>query len=625
MAFNLSGGTITQTGTDTDLGGLAGLGGVTTVGNADYTVYDIGTNQLVIQGTCTLTPEIECIVQSDGVSSLPAVDIENGGTLNIGAIISQSGFDRRPTGLAMHLENDASSFQPNSASLRVRSGGTLNWYGGTIFADGAVAFDDGATILIDHPNCVLDAYTATGVAQDPQIRQEATALTINGFTMIGYIMTLLANTTKLEGIVAQHSFEVFGLSSFATPENVFLEVRNYVAGGGNFIEFAYNNDRWIRAINCSSGSNFISTGHNSGGSANTGLHEARIETSFTATDADNVAVAGFGIYTIDRDHGNRLAANQVGTNPDYIADREYTAIESSGSADITTDGGVLIAAHHNTVGGGRFSANDIRDKRGEADDENDLFIWRIRKAGKLFSTLAVTMKGVGGVSPAITLFDNPAYTQTDVTAQNHTGISIQVGTFNLFGKTFSIKVVGNLTTNPSLTAEDIYHYLQYHLAQVSTTFNGELGGHWHELLKPFGSGYGTEIGAYTGARTVRGVCVVDEGDSEFPGIQRMQADDETFYIPPTTVSVQVSAVNQSGVPIEEASVYLETDPGGTPVLVGDTDSGGSISTAYSGVLPQAVRGHVRGPDGEITYDDEFALGGSITANGYAATAILNEE
>lgn len=98
----------------------------------------------------------------------------------------------------------------------------------------------------------------------------------------------------------------------------------------------------------------------------------------------------------------------------------------------------------------------------------------------------------------------------------------------------------------------------------------------------------------------------------------------TVNILAPTPPVTVTAVNAAQNPIAGAAVYLETSPGAAVVLNGVTDSGGAITTSYSGSTPQAVVGWVRSGSGPIAYID-FPLGGNITSSGYNQTAILQEE
>jgi hypothetical protein len=161
-----------------------------------------------------------------------------------------------------------------------------------------------------------------------------------------------------------------------------------------------------------------------------------------------------------------------------------------------------------------------------------------------------------------------------VAAQAHTGISISNGAVLRFGKTFSIEVVGNKTTNPGLTAEDIYHWLQANLASTAL-IDGLEGVLYHNMLKPFGAGYGTETGAYTGLKEIRGVSVVDENGDPFPGIVRMQADDGTFYTPPVNVFLTLTGLQDGS----EVRVY---EAGTTTEIAGqEVVNGGTFSSAVT--------------------------------------------
>ena len=61
MTFNLSGTTITQTWTDTDLSGLSGIAGITYTDTWVLKTYYTNTLNLVVNGTLTINPEIEML------------------------------------------------------------------------------------------------------------------------------------------------------------------------------------------------------------------------------------------------------------------------------------------------------------------------------------------------------------------------------------------------------------------------------------------------------------------------------------------------------------------------------------------------------------------------------------
>ena len=63
MSFTYSGGTLTQTGTDTSLAGLSGLTGVTHYNGPYFDNYTIdASTELVISGTVTIDTRLEQLV-----------------------------------------------------------------------------------------------------------------------------------------------------------------------------------------------------------------------------------------------------------------------------------------------------------------------------------------------------------------------------------------------------------------------------------------------------------------------------------------------------------------------------------------------------------------------------------
>ena len=289
----------------------------------------------------------------------------------------------------------------------------------------------------------------------------------------------------------------------------------------------------VRLINSNLG-NSVTVANKQIATGSGGDTENRLQSLITingkAVDASSVSVENVGMYLIDTDSGER---NQPENSGVFAGDQEYTSFSDS-SGDFTE-----ILALINLWD--RWYAGVVSDTENTVLDIRTPFIQRIRKAG--YNFIEQTLNTDKPAAQSFTLRNNPDYTQLDATAQAHTGITITEGTFtNLFGegKTFSIKIVGDKSVNPSLTAEDIYHYLQYHLAQVDTTFNGQLGGYWHDMLRPSGADYQTITGEYGGSRTVKGVCVVDENDALFPGVTSMTSDDESIYIPPVSPTLTIT-------------------------------------------------------------------------------------
>lgn len=189
------------------------------------------------------------------------------------------------------------------------------------------------------------------------------------------------------------------------------------------------------------------------------------------------------------------------------------------------------------------------------------FRMRIRSYGFYYASLnsAVT----DPIKQSYAILADPNVSQASGTALAHTGISIAMTAPVAWNsKNWSITVTGNKTTNPGLTAEDIKHYLHYHLAQ-DANIGSRNGLEWHNLIPMAGTA--TELGDYGG--TDKGVRVIDESGNPFPGITKMQADDGTIYSPPVIASLTLTGlITGSDVVVLEA---------GTSTVLASVDEGGA--------------------------------------------------
>ena len=86
MAFTLSGTTITQTGTDNDLSGLAGISEITVTDRKSHIEYYMHNLKLLIQGSLTIAPKDtkEQLRIRQDVRDKNNIEVANGGTLIIG-------------------------------------------------------------------------------------------------------------------------------------------------------------------------------------------------------------------------------------------------------------------------------------------------------------------------------------------------------------------------------------------------------------------------------------------------------------------------------------------------------------------------------------------------------------
>ena len=234
MAFSLSGSTITQSGTDTDLSGLASISGVsvqtTSSGVHSYSVYDLNSLTLVINGTLTINPEENMLLVS-ATSGRPYVDVKSGGNLRIGAVTTLNGVDRNALGTAIYFTHDLfTGWDASGACLAIRSGGRLDWFSGEMSAGGPqFNWGAGATIRIYHQDAVW-RFRSKDPQTRTQLRTSATDVEVDGFPFINGDCAFLAAPTRFDGYRPQHASGALGFSGLFP--NVDFHLREY-AGGGN--------------------------------------------------------------------------------------------------------------------------------------------------------------------------------------------------------------------------------------------------------------------------------------------------------------------------------------------------------------------------------------------------------
>ena len=136
MAYILNGNIIEQSGTNTSLAGLELITGVNSLSHTnnglEYTVYDLGTLRLNISGIQTILPDIEMILSNCGVDNVNlAVNVLDGGVLNIGRKLTENGNDTFSSGTAI-INTEHNAYYGKGRSVTAQSGGTINWYGGEL-------------------------------------------------------------------------------------------------------------------------------------------------------------------------------------------------------------------------------------------------------------------------------------------------------------------------------------------------------------------------------------------------------------------------------------------------------------------------------------------------------------
>ena len=146
MAFALVGAEITQTGTDTDLSGLIGNGATTLDSSADvdFVTYDLGLNTLVIDGTLSIDPKVECLaIPIAPTGSITPLTLN--GTLTIGNKETSGSLVKYSEGNAI-IFTGAGGSNTGQRAIETGTSSTLNMYGGIIRTASPINFGNGATV-----------------------------------------------------------------------------------------------------------------------------------------------------------------------------------------------------------------------------------------------------------------------------------------------------------------------------------------------------------------------------------------------------------------------------------------------------------------------------------------------
>ncbi len=159
--FTISGTTITQTGTDTDLSWLNGIAWVNVFTKGTKIVYQLTTTNIRLDVTWTLDmdPEIEELwFPADAITD--HFRVQSGGLLRIGKATVIDGITRYSKWDVLVMPRDTTA-QFTIGSLEIRNGGRFEWRGGTIYAGDAMGALSGGTAEIWDGRFVTSA-TSTG-------------------------------------------------------------------------------------------------------------------------------------------------------------------------------------------------------------------------------------------------------------------------------------------------------------------------------------------------------------------------------------------------------------------------------------------------------------------------------
>ena len=342
MAFALSGSTITQTGTDTSLAGLAGIAGVTTSDRGDLTEYIIDALQLDIQGNLSFNAHNERLRWiNSNLITVPQIKLETtGATFEVLITKTVNGVtSKNPDQLAIDFGPANFGFTLNASgamSLYVVSDCVATLRGVFILGDAASA--SGARLLVNSASAVinLDDCRIIDERTDGNSQVRANNGTVNITNSVLFYGISLTNggsgvsnvdpssSFKIkdnnEAIVLNSQIEYHRFTNFA-DDNAGTSVRHNNSGASIYSEFLDPE----RGNNLTFVTNNAEVSHTS--IITQSLRLRPQDSSFTNISAK--------YWFTDTDSGNRASANITTPAPDNTTYNVTGDLVYSGTANNT--------------------------------------------------------------------------------------------------------------------------------------------------------------------------------------------------------------------------------------------------------------------------------------------------
>ena len=434
----ITGQYITQSGTDTDPSGLSAMTGVTTItqasGDQRRSIYDLGTNQLVITGTLTHDPDIFEIV----------TNLQNGINMNAGSVYNYgikrtvNGQDSYSRGLGLvftYTGAIASNFGLYAGA------GTFNWNGGMIKSACPPLIN--ATFTTNSFNCV---WHNTNPGTDYQLRFGTSAPTFNAITLTGIQRAvLLFLNAGFNVATVKYEFGAYQtpggggadrvlLNSVFTGNQSAADIRlNQLSGTKTQITAVKNPDRFP-----------VVNRLNNGARGDIPVVEA---VTLNVTDSTNAAAANVVGYIKDTNNGARINSSGTPSN-NYTSDRVYVA--SSNASGVLSMGDILTLAINEDPASVSAINYDYRSNFGNNSADFNVYL------GGYEYNAAVTRQtflGNSGKNVNWTLFNDSNVTLTRTSALALVGTKFS---FDPVAKT--VTVLANATYDELYDAQKAYKW-----------------------------------------------------------------------------------------------------------------------------------------------------------------------
>ena len=412
--FSISGSTITQSGTDSDLSGLSSVSGVTTTaigsGNTSFTIYNVGNRTINVTGNLTINPRKEQLWFGTGAPTA-SFQVNSGAVVNLGLVSNYSGqsiYD--DTAPFVFTKTGGSAWAASDAHVRVLSGGTMNMYGVTIY------FNDGRGLFYDEgSNGTIRDVKLKSRQGTPRTYLLGDNLNVDGITVSDF------NTLNLNGPLAQFKgYTPYNVQwpifyNGGTNDNSILTIRDFEEFDSDYTIVGQGSTKYIFINKVTGTENY--TAILRGNVGNFFVAETRKEVALKLID-DNGAVENAKVYITDTNNGARKAytAGDSNTNFNYIPNLVYQASTNAngeaGTLDVLTS---AVVVNSSADAGNAIQSNPVLasiDYRGETTDGTDRFTIHLFSYNHQYNPTTKELKGAGVLESEEKLFFDTSITET---------------------------------------------------------------------------------------------------------------------------------------------------------------------------------------------------------------------
>lgn len=437
----LTGQYITQTGTDANPSGLSSIAGVTTIAEGTGTsltaTYNLGTNQLRVQGTLTHDPDQYKIVGNVQM----AIKIESG-VYNYGVDTTINGKTSYSKACGIDITyrgGIASNFPMQLVN------GVFNHKGGIIRIGGAFSMPGGSYFQTGDTACIYNNNSGTQIQMRSTL--PASNISYNKIRLAG-VNTVFFWTTNsygaISGILENGAIQTpSGYSSVTQVYNNFVFANNQAAadfylnqltGTSSTLSVVKNPDTIPRVLQLNSGAY--------------GVLETRTALSFALSDENNLPTSTVVGYVRDTDNGARTNENQLA----YTSDRVYITTSSAGAMSFPD---ILVDVQMRNPLATLTVKHDYRSNYGNTSSDFDVYLWGY---DYLPAKTRQTLLGNNGVSVRWTEFGDSNVTLSSTAA------------YSLLGTEYDIDPVAQtLTVLASSTYSRAYDAIKAYKSQNNQT------------------------------------------------------------------------------------------------------------------------------------------------------------